>query len=165
VPRAPAASGSRKQKPRKVQTGAVPSPATIKQNYAKKTLDNRKHIVLTTTNVKPYRTPHKTRRKNCMPGKQIYYHRGTLNEVILALVARAGNIGDQYLSIVSNDHSKYYGLVDDSFLSADQTHPEDHHMRLLLRINDTELKVFHDTFEILQGDLFDDAPTKIPTPE
>jgi hypothetical protein len=94
-----------------------------------------------------------------MAGQRHYLHRGTLTEVLLALIARAGSIADTYLSVICNDHSKYYGLVDDTFLSADQTHPEDTHMRLIIRINDAELKCIHDIFESLQTDIFsNDAP-------
>lgn len=94
-----------------------------------------------------------------MSAQRVYHHRGSLTEVLLALIARAGTLEDKFLSIICNDHSQYYGLVDDAFLSADQSHPEDHHMRLLLRINDTELKCIHDVIESLQGDMFDNNAT------
>jgi len=97
-----------------------------------------------------------------MSRQRSYHHQGSLTQVLLALVARAGSLGDDYLSVVCNDHCHYYGLVDDSFLNDNQSHPEDKHMRLLLRINDAELQIFHDTFEILQGDLFDNASPTLP---
>lgn len=100
-----------------------------------------------------------------MSNTRQYHHRGSLADCILALVARAGTIGNSYLSIVANDRSKYYGLVDDTYLSDNDKHPEDDHMRLMLRINDSELQVFHDVFESLQGDMFSDASSPLPKTE
>jgi len=90
-----------------------------------------------------------------MSPERVYHHRGTLADCLLALIAQSGTIGQSFLSIVSNDHSNYYGLVDDTFLNSAHDHPDDHHMRLILRINDAELKCIHDVLEQLQGDLFD----------
>jgi len=83
-----------------------------------------------------------------------YYHRGSLTDILLALIARSGTIGNSYLAIVSNDKSNYYGLVGDEFLANFQPHPENTHMRLVLRVNDRELKCLHNVFEALQGDMF-----------
>jgi hypothetical protein len=97
-----------------------------------------------------------------MAPKTIYHHRGTLQEVLLALIARAGTIGNDYLSIISNDHSRYYGLVDDSYLTAHHEHPEDHHMRLMLRVSDSELATIVAICDSLQGDMFDTNDKTLP---
>lgn len=97
-----------------------------------------------------------------MANKKSYYARGTLNDCLLALVARAGSLGTNYLAIVRNDRSNYYGLVDEAYLNDPDKHPTEDHMHIILHINDTELQIFHDTFEALQGDMFDPPPTTIP---
>jgi hypothetical protein len=121
----------------------------------KKTLDNRQHTVVTSKNDNPTYYHQYPTGGHHMSKPRLYHHQGTLTDCITALVARSGSFPTLHLSIVSNDRSNYYGLVDDSYFAEDRTGPDDGHMRLVLRLTDSELSQLVACIDSLQGDLFD----------
>ena len=84
----------------------------------------------------------------------VYHLRGTLKQCITYIIQHHPTWPDELISIVSNDHSQYYGVVDDAWLSREHTHPEDQKMRLMLRINQRELETIYNAFASLQTELF-----------
>lgn len=63
------------------------------------------------------------------------------------------HLPDQMLSLLKNDRSKYYSLVDDAFLDSNEPNPNEGTQRVLLRTSMTEYIIIVSWLHNRQGKL------------
>lgn len=67
-----------------------------------------------------------------------YLHQGSLVSCLDVMGAMFKQRPDDMLSLLKNDRSKYYSLVDDDFLENNEPNPNDGTQRVLLRLSMNE---------------------------
>ena len=85
-----------------------------------------------------------------MAKPKMYLHTGTLETCLDNIIALTVTWPTQYLSIMFNMKSRYYCVVDDTFLEKEHNHPDDEHIRLVMRITKLELINLHKYFDGMQ---------------
>ncbi len=85
-----------------------------------------------------------------MGGPKLYLHTGTFKTCLDNMIALTANWPTERLCMLFNTRSRYYMVVDDTFLQVEHNEHDDNKMHLVLHITKSELMNLHKYFDNLQ---------------
>lgn len=91
-----------------------------------------------------------------MAKEPLYSFRGSLKDCLNYILQTLTTWPGQYINLVANDTSRYYGVVDDAFLEDQNPNPDSAANRLVLRCTKNEIESLYNFFVSLrQPDMFE----------
>ncbi len=88
-----------------------------------------------------------------MPQPKRYLHQGSLVSCLDVMGALYKQLPDSMLSLLKNNRSKYYSVVDDHFLNSNEPNPNEGTQRVLMRTSMTEYIIIVSWLHNRQGKL------------